>query len=85
MIALITLVSVSILVVVLGVYFKITELKHPTSYHITTETLRNKCPIKDSITDDDLIELSHKTANGYSSSAITLGELKSYIKGNWIE
>lgn len=82
MIALITLVSVSILVVVLGVYFKITELKHPTSYHITTETLRNKCPIKDSITDDDLIELSHKTANGYSSSAITLGELKSYIKGN---
>lgn len=82
MIALISLGIVSILIVVLGVYIKIYDLKHPTSYHITSETLRNKCPIKDSITDDDLISLSHKTANGYSSSAITLGELKSYIKRN---
>ena len=81
MIALIALGIVSILAVVLGVYLIITELKHPTSYHITTKTLRNKYSIKDSITDDDLIELSHKTANGYSSSAITLGELKKYIKG----
>lgn len=51
------------------------------SIHITTETLRNKYLIKDSMTDYDLITFSHKTANGYSSSAITLGELKKYIKG----
>ena len=81
MIATITLVIISIIIVMLSVYIMIIDLNHHTSYHITTETLRNKNPIKDSITDDDLIDLSHKTANGYSSSAITIGELKKYIKG----
>ena len=80
MIAIIALVIISIIIVMFSVYFMITDINHHTSYHITTETLRNKCPIKDSITDDDLITFSHKTANGYSSSAITLGELKKYIK-----
>ena len=65
----------------LSVYIMIIDLNHHTSYHITTETLRNKFPIKDSITDYDLITFSHKTANGYSSSVITIGELKKYIKG----
>ena len=80
MIAIITLVIISIIIVMFSVYFMITDINHHTSYHITTETLRNKCPIKDSITDDDLITFSHRTANGYSSSAITIGELKKYIK-----
>ena len=80
MISLITLGIVSIIIVMLSVYVMITVLNHHTSYHITTETVRNKGPIKDSITDDDLITFSHRTANGYSSSAITLGELKKYIK-----
>ena len=45
--------------------------------------IRKLLPVPKTLTDDDLLVISHKLEDGqYSTAAITLKELRNYILGN---